>query len=263
MEAFVRTPERHAAQTIVNRMRLREIERLAKYDGAADTHDFHSYLTAAARHTEHTRDPAFTLECWSRRCGREATDNEITAALREAMLGKRRSYRITADALAESLNVTYAKRQRLGLKTIGATDVPKAQRTKLRKARDRDRKRAEREANGATPREQSHSRTQPWLAAGFNCRKTWERHGKPMAPDPVSQVRPQSSSFSLADELATRRPKGRATSPHVGQGTDRAGASVAWRPASQSSNARRPAASARGRADCIAAPSLRQSAVSA
>ena len=35
----------------------------------------------------------------------------------------------------------------------------------------------------------SDSRTRPWEAAGFNCRRTWERQGKPRVASGVSQVR--------------------------------------------------------------------------
>jgi hypothetical protein len=106
-----------------------------------------------------------------------------------------------SDTLASPkwLNVSYAERQALGLMTIGAFDVPKKEREALRRERYRPRKRTldrayrqrRRRANGAKPRAQyeaeSASRTKPWLAAGFRCRRTWERHGKPS--EAVSQVR--------------------------------------------------------------------------
>jgi hypothetical protein len=43
-----------------------------------------------------------------------------------------------ADALAWRLHLTYADRQTLKIKTIGAVDVPRAQRTKLRKERNKE-----------------------------------------------------------------------------------------------------------------------------
>jgi hypothetical protein len=71
----------------------------------------------------------------------------------------------------------------LRIYTIGSYDVPRAKRIKRSK-----------------PREQSFSRTKPWEAAGFRCRRTWERHGKPM-----SQIRGQYASLLLTPghEFAT------------------------------------------------------------
>lgn len=52
----------------------------------------------------------------------------------------------TADQLAWRLGLTMADRTALGITTIGAVDCSKAQRTKLRKAKDRERKRRRRAA---------------------------------------------------------------------------------------------------------------------
>src|SRR5262245_45509241 len=62
-----RTPRDAPAQTLANRLRLREIERVAKDMQAADSNDFPTFLTAAARHLDHVHDPRFGLECWARR----------------------------------------------------------------------------------------------------------------------------------------------------------------------------------------------------
>jgi hypothetical protein len=116
-----------------------------------------------------------------------------------------------ADSLAKFLGITYAERTRDGLRTIGACDVPKEERTRLRRERyrerermlDRTRKSKRRRANGAKPHAESASRIEPWLAAGYKCRRTWERHGKP-----VSQIRPEHTSLSskdVTDEFTTRR----------------------------------------------------------
>jgi hypothetical protein len=61
-----------------------------------------------------------------------------------------------------------------------------------------------RRTNCATPRAESASRTKPWLAAGYKCRSTWERHGK------MPKVRNAHTSCSKAvrDESAARPWKG-------------------------------------------------------
>lgn len=83
-----------------------------------------------------------------------------------------------ADALAWALRLTMEQRTMLGITTIGAFDVPKSARTKLRKKRDRERKANQRRANGVKPRKvyeaQSISRAKPWIAEGIS-RATWYR----------------------------------------------------------------------------------------
>jgi hypothetical protein len=99
---------------------------------------------------------------------------------------ERRRTKWRADTLAKFLNVTYAERAEHGLRTIGACDMPKKERTKLRRERYRERERElgrlrqakRRQANGAKPQAESASRTKPWLAFGIS-RSTWERRGKP------------------------------------------------------------------------------------
>jgi hypothetical protein len=90
-----------------------------------------------------------------------------------------------ADTLAERLGVMDAERSKHKFKTIGAIDVPKAAREVRRREQSRDRSRRYRARNRTMTRAQyeatSISRTKPWLAAGFRCRRTWERHGKPVA----------------------------------------------------------------------------------
>jgi hypothetical protein len=121
---------------------------------------------------------------------------------------ERRRTKLSADSLAKYLNVTYAERTKYGLRTIGAYDMPKEERTKLRRERYQERKREldrvwqekRRRANGAKPQAESASRTKPWLAAGFKSRSTWERHGKP-----VTQLRRAhtSSLNSVNDEVSS------------------------------------------------------------
>jgi hypothetical protein len=101
----------------------------------------------------------------------------------------RKRYRWSADKLASSkwLNVSNAERETLGFKTIGAYDMPKKEREKLRRERYRPTKRAKERAWRERRRRQqgkltraewlqanSASRTKPWEAAGVS-RRTWYR----------------------------------------------------------------------------------------
>jgi hypothetical protein len=88
-----------------------------------------------------------------------------------------------ADSLAKFLNVTYAERAEHELRTIGACDMPKEERAKIRQERYRGRKRMldrvwqekQRRAAGKVTREvyeaASASRLKPWVAAGFKTRR--------------------------------------------------------------------------------------------
>lgn len=97
-----------------------------------------------------------------------------------------RTYMLGADQVARLLGVTLAERERLGLKTIGACDVDKAERQVIAKAtkrqRDRERKAEARRAAGVKRRKayegQSAEAKKPWLAEGIS-RRTWYRrqHG--------------------------------------------------------------------------------------
>jgi hypothetical protein len=83
-----------------------------------------------------------------------------------------------ADALAWRLRLTRKERTMLGITTIGAIDESKAQRTKRRRALDRQRKENARRAKGIQPRAayegQSISKSKPWLAEGIS-RAQWYR----------------------------------------------------------------------------------------
>lgn len=75
------------------------------------------------------------------------------------------------DQLVADLRVTRDERQQLGLRGWGCVDPASLEE---RREADRERKRLERAAKGATPRDQSASRTMPWKALGIS-RRTWER----------------------------------------------------------------------------------------
>jgi hypothetical protein len=109
----------------------------------------------------------------------------------------RYSWRADTIASKKWLNVSYAEREELGLRTIGAYDMPKRERDKLRRQRYRQRQRENdrayqerrRRTEGAKPRAQyeaeSLSRTKPWLAAGVS-RSTWYRNRETSASIPYT-----------------------------------------------------------------------------
>lgn len=87
---------------------------------------------------------------------------------------------LSADDVARHMAVSMAERDALGLRTIGACDVPAEERKRLaadrKRQRDRDRQRAKRES-GKTRAEYlecSKQSTKPWEQEGVS-RRTWYR----------------------------------------------------------------------------------------
>jgi len=111
---------------------------------------------------------------------RSACPEHITNRVREAL--EQRAAAPTAEtyvdwlprmeSLVADLRVTRDEVQRLGLRGWGCIDPASPEE---RKEADRQRKRAERAAKGATPRQMSITGTQPWKALGIS-RATWYRH---------------------------------------------------------------------------------------
>jgi hypothetical protein len=83
-----------------------------------------------------------------------------------------------ADKLAACLGLKEADRTRLGITTIGAADMTKAEREAARKARKRQAKLKGRRAQGVKSRTEylagSAERMKPWEAEGIS-RRTWYR----------------------------------------------------------------------------------------
>lgn len=164
-------------------MRLREIEKLIRHrhDGMVpdpeDTDDRGTclaYVTAAAFSCA-----GQAVEGWCRRWAPWISESELVEI--KARAGKRRRM-ITADGAAAMLSLTWAERMELGIKTIGACDISKADRKKLAKERKRTRDRVRQEhrrrAAGRSDRKshapQSLEQIKPWVADGIS-RATWYR----------------------------------------------------------------------------------------
>jgi hypothetical protein len=79
-----------------------------------------------------------------------------------------------ARELGERLRVTNAQRERLRLWTIAACDMSRDEAAEWRKAKERARKRRQRQSRGSKPQACSINRTKPWLAEGIS-RATWYR----------------------------------------------------------------------------------------
>jgi hypothetical protein len=112
------------------------------------------------------------FKAWCQRTIPDATASDID---RWIQCGQRQPVPLTPDKLAECLNVRHAEQQRLGLKMIGAVDVSKEERNKLKARRDAAAKKKRRHDAGAKPREFSLARTRPWDALGISRTEYFER----------------------------------------------------------------------------------------
>jgi hypothetical protein len=183
----------------IRRRRRREIEALVQDIGAAETDEYPRYLVLWAQALPENADRMIgILRNASLRMRHQITEDEARDIIEEARTTSRPR---TPDGWARALGLTYARRQRIGITTIGAIDVNKRQRTQLRKLRAHERYRRRRQALGATPRTQSLSALKPWAAEGIS-RRTWERRRRADANSNVAIARDANSNPALLFTLA-------------------------------------------------------------
>jgi hypothetical protein len=161
--------------------RRNEIEDLIRdrHDGVLpDTDDRDEYLKLWCWHNTRSAHQHEDLKALGRRLGVELHDSEVAATVGYV---NRKPRKFSADSLGKQLKLTEDERTLLRITTIGSHNVPRAERKRIRKALDAERKRKRRRAKGMKPRavylENSLSRTKPWEAEGI-CRRTWERRQK-------------------------------------------------------------------------------------
>jgi len=153
--------------------RRREIAAHARHAEAARTEDFDRWLLAWHWHNSKAADPAWSLMEAAKRMGADISEAEAVGLAQQAAVYPR----LSADALAMYLGVSYAQREALRLTTIGSVNVKKRARKELRKRKARLREERRRRAQGAKPRSQSLSRTKPWEAENMS-RAKWYRQQK-------------------------------------------------------------------------------------
>ena len=209
--------------------RLGELARIIRYRHGSrfDTDDGDIYLVPVAQTLRRiyeskkglatTEDVLERLQLWAQIWMPLVPEKQLEAAAQEAMHKPKLD---KADPLAIRLKLKYADRMALGITTIGACDVDKAGRTRLRKERkrrrDREKKAAKRAERGAIPRAEylakSLSRTRPWATEGIS-RSTWERRrksklhngGRTQADESVSHSKTADESCSPSNLLSVER----------------------------------------------------------
>ena len=168
-------------------LRRYEIIALARHMGVADTCDLDRFLIAWWWHRPLSADddPVGAVIEAARRIGRpDLSENEAKQVIADA---ERFSPIYNADKLGAHLRLDDATRTRIGVRTIGAWDVSKRQRTLRRKRRASARQARHRRKRGARPHSQSLSQTRPWDAEGIS-RRTWERRRSRQRQKPATSL---------------------------------------------------------------------------
>jgi hypothetical protein len=128
-------------------IRLRELERLFQHRYGRflpDDDDGRDNIELAAHHIAQLRGEVIEhIVNWARCWAPWISDAEAKQIAERVAAAPTK---FTADRLAWRLGLTVADRTPLKITTIGATDCGKAERAEIRKAKDRDRKRAKRAA---------------------------------------------------------------------------------------------------------------------
>jgi hypothetical protein len=170
--------------TIVNSLRRAEIITIALHKRVADAEDLDRFLKSWFWHRPLSADQdpiGAVIEVASRMGRHDLTEKEAKIIIKASTNGARPLRK--ADDLGQYLRLSDAERTEWGVRTIGAHDLSKRQRTLRRKQRNREQHAERRRQRGATPRAQSLSRRQPWKTEGIS-RRTWERRR-------LTQIRPQ------------------------------------------------------------------------
>ena len=204
--------------------RMREIERIIRFRLPIKTADLKRYLVPYAQHIgQHLREKgkqgthseiAERIEIKSKVLGiayylsEQQLDAQINAAVTLALKHPRLD---KADALGTRLSLTFEDRAVLRITTIGACDVTRAQRMRLRRRnkRERDRKRAARKRveQGATPRAQylaanGTSRAKPWERQGIHRATYYRRLKNPAQAERATSPSPSNLSYWWTTDLS-------------------------------------------------------------
>lgn len=187
-----------SSDDLLARLRVLEIEKLIRTRHGAIVPDARGTddLPAALAYLTGAAGGRADVDTWVRRWLPWLDDQAVLQAARglahKLANGKRGPRILAADNVAILLNVTLAERERLGLKTIGACDLPRKQRLREARARkqiaDQERQISKRRKAGVMSRADflavSLSFTRPWETEGIS-RATWYRRRRETGPSRV------------------------------------------------------------------------------
>jgi hypothetical protein len=176
-------PGKTGSSELICIKRMREIEAIiTKRHGAVLPRSHTGALTAEimSHHIAHAPGDAFKhITAWLNVWTPWMTHQE-KVELAERVLHRRRKYK--AATLGQRLQLTYAERKELRIRTIGACDISGDEQREIYREARRNAAAKKRRKQGAKPRAryvaESLAQTRPWDELGVS-RRTWYRHGKP------------------------------------------------------------------------------------
>jgi len=177
MENRARKRDRGSGGLCLPERRVRDLTRFFAftYGGLPDDDAGRDLFFVLAQHvTSLNGDPERNVRDYAAAWCKWMPDDELDAFVRRVLA---KSYKWGADPLGAEIGLLDAVRTLLDIRTIGAIDVPKAEREKRRAQRKAETKRAKRRAAGMKPQAESLSSTKPWLAEGMS-RAKWYRLGR-------------------------------------------------------------------------------------
>jgi hypothetical protein len=180
--------------------RRSEIVRDACEVGAADTADFDRWLIQWAVHNPGAKDEIWAVMMAAQKMGGEITEEEAAGICDEAALY---THLPTADQLAKTLGLTYDRRRKLRITTIGAIDIDKRGREEIRRVRAKVKQEARRRAKGVRPRAEyeANSQSAKWRKLGMSkatfYRKNMHRTKDETGPYTASLLTAKDTPVSL------------------------------------------------------------------
>jgi hypothetical protein len=159
-------------------LRVAELRRLFRSrhgDELPDTEQGRAAARLVAHHLAHRAEAGPRLVAWLGSACPWMDEDEREEIISTVFA---KPIRWRADSLAAVVELKEVERTRLRITTIGAVDVTREERARLRAERKVAAERARRRARGAKPRPPSAARTKPWLSLGIS-RRTWYRRRAP------------------------------------------------------------------------------------
>ena len=177
LENRARKRDRGSGGLCLPERRVRDLTRFFSftYGGLPDDDAGRDLFFVLAQHvTSLNGDPERNVRDYAAAWCKWMPDDELDAFVRRVLA---KPYRWRADPLGAEIGLLDAVRTLLDIRTIGAIDVPKAEREKRRAQSKAETKREKRRAAGMKPQAESLSSTKPWLAEGMS-RAKWYRLGR-------------------------------------------------------------------------------------
>jgi hypothetical protein len=187
---------------IMHRARAKEIEKLIRHrynGGPCDTHD-DVWLDAILPSLQRTAGAWAWAKMWVPLVARERGEEWFQSRMQKRLRWP------SVDELAQMLRITDEEAKDLGLKVMVSMTRPEAVRKAEQKAKDAERQRKKRLANGATPRCESIKQQEPWKKEGISKSTYYRRQNKLQATGETNSSESLNPCIGGTDEPVSSIP---------------------------------------------------------